>query len=1173
MNKKIVTKTSSFFWTTIIIFSLIFSPMFSPRTLAENSVTSIEIIPELDISIFSPYKIRAEVSGTPNSVSASLSEINGEDASAWNYYADGTPASVTITKNMTNIGGNIWETGAIYPDDIYPEIFFSDSSLTWNNDPSEIEMWRRNYHLFKFQNPFTPSDDMSFWVEFNAVPNNTNNSSNLQIYIVEKDVPLSYFESDWRSKNQTELVATFDRNAEFHHTHSANSSHHLVALSTNADGTVGSKNLDISDNFWIILYQDSVNVNRGWNLRYHDSSICQNTANWFIADRSGGNVWNTPVHQNGCPDAHIHLARRSGSYIDGLKTVVTADYGESGTVENTQLFSFEELPNLPPNPTAFLSPIGGNTYTGGEGETKTLNIYWDQATDPNEDTVYYSILWTDQNGDNFSPTRILTQNTENLSYNWNITDVDNDSYQLKGYACDELWNIDRDSTWISDHCSIFSTQSSFAIQKVDPIYSLSNIEISSNNLNSSEHAKIGDTITLEFNSSGLIVPSVSFQSGGASITNTPTSSNIGNNWTFQYVVHSSDTNGVVSFEISAGNLDSLYNETTNDSSVLVQVSGPGSVVAAPVVGTYNVPKSVSLSSNLSSQIRYTTNLSNPSCSSGTIYSTSISVSSPTTIKAIACDEAGNFSSVATFVYDFAYTLTYIAGDNGSITGTKIQTVNHGEDGSEVTAVADGGYIFSKWSDGVTTEARTDLNITNDKTVTAIFIQLTEHTLIYLAETGGSIDGQNIQVVADSTDGTQVTAVPSTGYTFVKWSDNVMTPSRTDLNITEDLSVTAEFAINQYTLTYNAGANGFISGTTSQTVNHGSNGAQVTAVPNAGYHFVKWSDNVLTPSRTDLNITGNKTVTATFAINKYTLTYNAGANGSISGTTSQTVNHGSNGTQVTAVPNVGYSFVEWSDNVLTPSRTDLNITNNKTVTALFAGNEYTLTYIAGSGGSLSGTTSQMVNHGDNGDAITAVPNKSYRFVKWSDDSTANPRTDFNIVDDLTITAIFEYVAPRTGSSVSSQVAHFEQMGNQSKANELRQQFPHLFNLDQDEKQSLLNTYLAQLVVLQNKLKELQSKENNQNVFYKPSCSKIENDLYFGLMNNKEVSCLQEFFKEQGLDIYPEGLITGNFLQLTREAVNRFQEKYFDEILKPAGFSKATGYVGEFTKNKINQMIGN
>ena len=33
------------------------------------------------------------------------------------------------------------------------------------------------------------------------------------------------------------------------------------------------------------------------------------------------------------------------------------------------------------------------------------------------------------------------------------------------------------------------------------------------------------------------------------------------------------------------------------------------------------------------------------------------------------------------------------------------------------------------------------------------------------------------------------------------------------------------------------------------------------------------------------------MTATFAINTYTLTYTAGANGTITGTTPQTVNHG------------------------------------------------------------------------------------------------------------------------------------------------------------------------------------------------------------------------------------------------------------------------------------------
>jgi len=68
---------------------------------------------------------------------------------------------------------------------------------------------------------------------------------------------------------------------------------------------------------------------------------------------------------------------------------------------------------------------------------------------------------------------------------------------------------------------------------------------------------------------------------------------------------------------------------------------------------------------------------------------------------------------------------------------------------------------------------------------------------------------------------------------------------------------------------------------------------------------------------------------------YTLTYNAGAGGSISGTTPQTVDYGANGSEVTAVPNTGYRFVRWSDGVMTASRTDTNVTANITVTAMFA----------------------------------------------------------------------------------------------------------------------------------------------------------------------------------------------------------------------------------------------
>src|SRR5207245_8500523 len=131
------------------------------------------------------------------------------------------------------------------------------------------------------------------------------------------------------------------------------------------------------------------------------------------------------------------------------------------------------------------------------------------------------------------------------------------------------------------------------------------------------------------------------------------------------------------------------------------------------------------------------------------------------------------------------------------------------------------------------------------------------------------------------NGSAVTAVPNPGYHFVNWSDRVATASRTDTNVTANISVTASFAINTYTLTYTAGANGTISGSSPQTVNYGANGTAVTATPSTGYHFVNWSDGSTTNPRTDTNVTANISVTANFAINTYTVAPSAGAHGSLS----------------------------------------------------------------------------------------------------------------------------------------------------------------------------------------------------------------------------------------------------------------------------------------------------
>ncbi|MDO8663345.1 MAG: ABC transporter substrate-binding protein, partial [Candidatus Wildermuthbacteria bacterium] len=54
------------------------------------------------------------------------------------------------------------------------------------------------------------------------------------------------------------------------------------------------------------------------------------------------------------------------------------------------------------------------------------------------------------------------------------------------------------------------------------------------------------------------------------------------------------------------------------------------------------------------------------------------------------------------------------------------------------------------------------------------------------------------------------------------------------------------------------------------------------------------------------------------------------------------------------------------------------------------------------------------------------------------------------------------------------------------------------------------------------------------------------------------------------IYPEGEISGYFGQKTKNAVIKFQEKYSQNILQPAGLDKGSGDVLKLTRDKLNEV---
>lgn len=352
-----------------------------------------------------------------------------------------------------------------------------------------------------------------------------------------------------------------------------------------------------------------------------------------------------------------------------------------------------------------------------------------------------------------------------------------------------------------------------------------------------------------------------------------------------------------------------------------------------------------------------------------------------------------------------YTILGTADDSirGDVSGSSIVDYL---DTVTLTATANYGYHFVRWNDNITQNPRA-IQVTKDTTYTAFFTNNIYYFSLYVdtvihgeVECSGNGGWYGDGYFSAYLSEINMFATPNYGYHFISWSDGDTNNPRVFI-LTQDTIFTAMFAPNQYTITGSPvnETRGVVTG--GCTVDY-LDSVTITATANYGYHFTRWQDyNTDNPRR--IQVTQNKTYTAYFDFNQYSITLDVDTN--IHGTVNGGGNYNflSNRT-ITATPNYGYHFTQWNDGDTNNPRV-LTLTQDTAFTALFAKNTYIITAISNDTirGMVTGSTSTEYLDSV---TITATPNYGYHFTAWNDGENANPRT-IEATKDSLFTAYFGY----------------------------------------------------------------------------------------------------------------------------------------------------------------------
>ena len=353
-------------------------------------------------------------------------------------------------------------------------------------------------------------------------------------------------------------------------------------------------------------------------------------------------------------------------------------------------------------------------------------------------------------------------------------------------------------------------------------------------------------------------------------------------------------------------------------------------------------------------------------------------------------------------------------ERGSVTIAGTTQTQYIREGGEVTltATAKENCNFHNWTangEEVSNEATFTIKVIKDAEYTANFIT---HKVTVIAGEGGTAEASKTQV--EDNEKITLTATPKEGYSFVNWTVNGEEVSK-EATYTATITADTEFKANfiSYKITVIAGEGGTAKASKTQ-VGHNAQ-VTLTATPQEGYSFVNWTVNGEEVSK-DATYTATITADTEFKANfiSYKITVIASEGGTATASKTQ-VGYNAQVT-LTATPQEGYSFVNWTVNGEEVSKDAIytaTITEDIEIKANFI--THKVTVLTSEGGTATASKTQA---GHNAQVtFTATPQENYSFVNWTvngEEVSKSATYTTTITADTEFKANFKFIYSPTGT---------------------------------------------------------------------------------------------------------------------------------------------------------------